>query len=298
MNEILSNIRRTPFQSMSVFLLQFFGAFLLLTSIASTGFLMSVFNRVEVQIPVIVYFKPTTEEKDIFRIRETLMQTQKVSTIDYITQEKAYEFYKNQNKDNPLLLEMTSPENFPPSLQILGKKPEYLNEVANYLKSEKSVDEVQFEKDTVDRLVTITNILRMSIIILASYLAVMTFITLVTMVMFKIALRKDEIELNQLLGATSRRISRPFFDEGNLITFLSTFVASSIFCALVYMIRDSFNTYLNGIGSLSLTVRQTSIRVWPIDPLTIVGVCGFVLVYMLLISALATRVATRKYIQG
>lgn len=297
MKEVLSNIRRTPFQSMSVFMLQFFGAFLLLVSIASTGFLMSIFNRVEVQIPVIVYFKPTTEEKEIFRIRETILKTQKVGTIEYIDQAKAFEFYKKQNKDNPLLLEMTSAENFPPSLQIQGKKPEYLNEIAIYLNSEKSVDEVQFEKETVDRLITITTILRTSIFVLAIYLAVMTFVTLVTMVMFKIALRKDEIELNQLLGATTSRIANPFYDEGNFITFMSTVFSASVFGALVYAMRDSFNNYLTGVDALKVVIQQFTIQIWPIDPLVVGGLCGAVLVYMLLISALATKVATGKYIR-
>ncbi len=297
MRDILNNIRRTPFQSMSVFLLQFFGAFLLLVSLTSAGFLMSIFNRVEVQIPVIVYFKPATAESDILRIRENLMKSSKISTIDYVDKQKAFEFYKTQNKDNPLLLEMTSAENFPASLYIQAKRPEYLKETAEYLNTEKGVDEIQFERETVDRLVTITRILRVSIIVLATYLALMTFITLVTMVMFKIALRKDEIELHQLLGATAGKISKPFFDEGILLSFLSSMTACGVFGALLFAIRDSFNGYLTGIETLSVSVQQLTIQIWPINLVTVSALCGIVLLYVVLIAVLATRVATRKYIQ-
>jgi len=297
MRDILNNIRRTPFQSLSVFLLQFFGAFLLLVSLTSAGLLMSIFNRVEVQIPVIVYFKPATPESDILRIRENLMKSQKISTIEYVDKQKAFDFYKTQNKDNPLLLEMTSAENFPASLYIQAKRPEYLNETANYLKTEKGVDEIQFEKETVDRLVTITRVLRISIIILASYLALMTFVTLITMVMFKIALRKDEIELHQLLGATSGKIAKPFFDEGIFLSFLSSMVACGAYGALLFGIKDSFTSYLTGIDSLSISIQQFTIPVWPIHPITISALCGSVLLYVVLIAILATRVATRKYIQ-
>lgn len=296
MKEMLLNIRRTPFQSVSVFLLQFFGAFLLLIAISSTAFLTSIFNRVEVQIPVIVYFKPTTPEGDIFRIRQSLIESKKTGSIDYINKQAAYEFYKSQNKDNPLLLEMTSAENFPPSLHIQAQKPEYLNEIAQYLKQERGVDEVQFEKETVDRLVVLTRILRLCIFILATYLAVMTFVTLVTMVMFKIALRKDEIELNQLLGATTARITKPFFDEGNFLAVLATFTASGVFGVLIVALRDSFSSYLAGIGTLSFTIERVTFQTWPLDPTTLAILFGIVLTYMIVISLLSTKVATRKYI--
>ncbi len=280
-----------------MFLLQFFGAFLLLVSLSATGFLMSIFNRVEVQIPVIVYFKPTTPEGDIFRIRENLMKTNKISTIEYVDKQKAFEFYKSQNKNNPLLLEMTSAENFPPSLYIQAKRPEYLDSTAKYLEKEQGIDEIQFEKETVDRLVTITKILRMSIIILATYLALMTFITLITMVMFKIALRKDEIELHQLLGATSGKISKPFFDEGIIISFVSSMAACGAYGALLFGVRDAINSYLTGINTLTIMIQQVHIQIWPLSLATVGGLCGLVILYVISISILATRVATQKYIQ-
>lgn len=297
MRDILNNIRRTPFQSMSVFLIQMFGAFLLLVSVSSTGFLMSIFNRVEVQIPIIVYFKPTTIEGDIFRIRENLMKSGKISTIDYVDKQEAYEFYKSQNKNNPLLLEMTSPENFPPSLYIQAKHPQYLSETAQYLRKEQGVDEIQFEKETVDRLVMITKVLRLSVVVLASYLAMMTLVTLITMVMFKIALRKDEIELHQLLGATAGRVAKPFYDEGVLISFFSSVVSCGAYGALLVAAHDSFRSYLTGVNTLSIMVGSLSIPIWPINPLTMLGLCAGVTLYVILISVIATRIATRKYIQ-
>ncbi len=297
MSVILNNIRRTPFQSLSVFLIQFFGAFLLLVSISSTGFLMSIFNRVEVQIPIIVYFKPTTAEGDIFRVRENLMKSGKVNTIDYVDKQEAYEFYKSQNKNNPLLLEMTSAENFPPSLYIQAKRPEYLAEIAQYLRNERDMDEIQFEKETVNRLITITKVLRISVTVLASYLAVMTLITLITMVMFKIALRKDEIELHQLLGATAGRISKPFYDEGIFLSFLSSMTAGGVYGGLLLAVNDSFRSYMTGVNTLSIVIDRFTIPVWPLHPVTISALCAGVTLYVILISILATRVATRKYIQ-
>ncbi|MFO0703147.1 MAG: permease-like cell division protein FtsX [Patescibacteria group bacterium] len=295
--EVLRNIRRTPFQSTSMFLIQFFSAFLLLTSISATIFLVAIFNKVETQIPVIVYFKPATKEADILKLREQLIKSGKVANLDYIDKKKAFEFYKTQNQNNPLLLEMTSEDNFPPSFEIQAKDPRYLFEIANFFKSEPGVDEVQFEKQTVQRLVTVTNILRTSVFVLATYLALMSIITLVTMVMFKIALRREEIELSQLLGATRGKISRPFFDEGNIITIMSTTTAIGLFLGLLFIVKDAASAYLFGIKSLSLPISTVTFDIWPLNIMTIGSLVGVVFVYIFIMNVLSTKIATDKYIK-
>lgn len=298
MKDILSNIRRTPFQSLSVVLLQFFGAFLLLTSLTSTGLLVSIFNTVEVQIPVIVYFKPSTEEKDVLRVRENLIQSDNVRSVEYVDKQKAFDFYREQNKDNPLLLEMTSAENFPSSLYAYAEKPAHLVDIANYLRTEKGIDEVQFDEEMINKLMTITQALRVSVLVLASYLALMTLVTLITMVMFKIALRKEEIELYRLLGATSGNIAKPFFDEGVFLSVVASLMAIGAFGGLVYSIKDVFSSYLEGIDTLTLSVSTVTAQIWPLHPVTIGTLCAAVIVYVVAISALATKVATDKYIRA
>lgn len=297
MIEILSNIRRTPFQSSSMFLIQFFAGFLLLVSVSATIFLVAIFNKVETQIPVIVYFKPTTAEADIFKLREQLIKSGKVANLDYIDKKKAFEFYKTQNQNNPLLLEMTSEENFPPSFEIQATEPRFLFEIANFFKTEKGVDEVQFEKQTVERLVTITNILRTSIFILASYLALMSVITLMTMVMFKIALRKEEIELQQLLGASRGKIAHPFFDEGNFITIVSTLTAIGVYVGLIFVVKDSMSSYLYGVKDLSVNVYGSTFIIWPLNILTTSTLMGIIFAYTFIMNVISTKIATDKYIK-
>lgn len=297
MSEVFLNIRRTPFQSASMFLIQLFSAFLLLMSISTTIFLVAIFNKVETQIPVIVYFKPSTKEADILKLREQLQKSDSVQSIDYINKDSAFEFYKRQNQDNPLLLEMTTAENFPISFEILAKDAKGLFEIASFFKDENGVDEVQFDKQSVERLVMITNVLRISVFVLAAYLAIMSIITLVTMVMFKIALRKDEIELQELLGATKSRIAMPFFDEGNVITILSTLTSAGFFVGIIYAIRDSLTTYLYGTKSLAITIYEYTFVVWPISVFSLAVLVGAIFIYLFLMNILATKIATDKYIR-
>ena len=126
----------------------------------SLSFLYGLLGYVETKPQVTVYFQTNTHEGEIFKIRDKLMNSGKVMSIKYVSKEDAFKIYKQLNKDNPLLLEMVSADILPPSLEIYAKKPIYLPEIAEYLKKQGDIDEVQYEKDIVDKLLVLTNTIR------------------------------------------------------------------------------------------------------------------------------------------
>jgi len=134
MNQILTSIRRTPYQSLSAFLILFFTLFLSLMLFVSLTFLNSILSYLETKPQVTVYFQNKAPENQIFKVRDELMSSGKVLNIKYISKNEAFNIYKQLNKDNPLLLEMVSADILPPSLEIYAKKPIYLPEIAEYLK--------------------------------------------------------------------------------------------------------------------------------------------------------------------
>ena len=170
MNEILISIRRTPYQSLAAFLILFFTLFLSTVMFISLSFLYGLLGYVETRPQVTVYFQTKTPQNEIFNIRDKLMNSDKVESIKYISKADAYKIYKELNKDNPLLLEMVTSDNLPASLEIFAKKPTYLPELAEFLKKEPGVDEVNFQKDILDRLLTLTDILRKTTIIFFAFL--------------------------------------------------------------------------------------------------------------------------------
>src|SRR3989344_1029773 len=126
MNEILTSIRRTPYQSFAAFLILFFTLFLSTIMFISLSFLYGLLGYVETRPQVTVYFQTKTPQNEIFNIRDKLMNSDKVESIKYISKADAYKIYKELNKDNPLLLEMVTSDNLPASLEIFAKKPTFL----------------------------------------------------------------------------------------------------------------------------------------------------------------------------
>jgi cell division protein FtsX len=60
-----------------------------------------------------------------------------------------------------------------------------LPEIAEYLKKQPGVDEVVFQKDIVNQLITITNVLRITAILFFGFLMFMTIVILIVITSFK-----------------------------------------------------------------------------------------------------------------
>jgi cell division transport system permease protein len=192
---------------------------------------------------------------------------------------------------------MVSAEILPPSLEIFAKKPIYLPEIAEYLKKQSGVDEVQFQKDIVDRLLTLTSILRKITLVFFSFLILMSIIVLTTTTMFKIALRKDEIELLRLLGATNAYIRKPFFLESIFLGFWASAFSFLILFGLLLYNGPFLSSYLRGIPALTLNLDLYQLTVWPINPLFLAITFGLSVFFGVGIAAIASLLATQKYLR-
>ena len=297
MKEIWTSIRRTPYQSLSAFLILFFTLFLSLMLFVSLTFLYSTLSYLETKPQVTVYFQNKTPENQIFKVRDELMSSGKVLNIKYISKNEAFNIYKQLNKDNPLLLEMVSADILPPSLEIYAKKPVYLPEIAEYLKKQGDIDEVQYEKDIVDKLLVLTNTIRKIALIFFSYLILMSIVVLTTTILFKIALKESEITLLKLIGATNFYIRRPYIMESLFLGIAASVLSFGIFSLLAFYFNPFLQSYLKGISSLSVNVFNYQLVIWPFNYIffTIVFVSSSV--FGAVIATVASYIATNKYLK-
>jgi len=297
MKEIWTSIRRTPYQSLSAFLILFFTLFLSSMLFVSLTFLYGTLGYLETKPQVTVYFQNKALENQIFKVRDELMSSGKVSNIKYISKNEAFNIYKQLNKDNPLLLEMVSAEILPPSLEIYAKKPIYLPEIAEYLKKQGDIDEVQYEKDIVDKLLILTNTIRKTALIFFSYLILMSIVVLTTTILFKIALKESEITLLKLIGATNFYIRKPYIMESLFLGTTASILSFSIFSLITLYLRPFLASYLKGVTSLSVNIFNYPLTVWPLNPLFFGIVFVSSLIFGAVIATVASYIATNKYLK-
>jgi len=297
MKEILTSIRRAPYQSLAAFLILFFSIFLSTVLFISQTFFHSLLGYVETRPQVTVYFDTATQEKDIFKIRDTLNNSGKVESIKYINKDAAFKIYKDLNRDNPLLLEMVSADILPPSLEVYAKKPEYLAEIADFLKKQPAAEEVQFQKNIVERLLSLTNVSRKISIALFSYLILMSVVVLTTSASFKIAMKKEEIELLKLIGATNSYIKKPFLLEGIFFGMISSLLSFLVIGGTIFYLNPFLNSYLTGVGRLNLNLGFYQLGIWPINYEFLLVTFAVSSLFGIVISVLAIILATNKYLK-
>ena len=226
-----------------------------------------------------------------------LMSSGKVLNIKYISKQDAFNIYKQLNKDNPLLLEMVSANILPPSLEIYAKKPIFLPEIAEYLKKQGDIDEVQYEKDIIDKLLVLTNTIRMSALIFFSYLILMSIIVLTTMILFKIALKESEITLLKLIGATNFYIRKPYILESLFLGITASTLSFGIFSFIVLYFNPFLQSYFKGITALSVDVFNYSLVIWPLNYIFFAIVFVSISLFGVVIASVASYIATNKYLK-
>lgn len=218
------HIRRSPYQAfaaISIMSLTFIvsGMFFLINFGSSI-----VLKSFEQKPKIIVFFKDTKNEIDIKALEEKLKLVDKVASVKYVSKDEALVFYKEEFKNDPLLLEMVSADILPASIEVSAIKIEYLPELAEMLKAEPEIQEIVYQEDVVNLLVSWTNTFRTMGLVLILFLGFVSLFTVVTVIGMKIALRKEEIEILQLVGGSHWYIRFPFLVEGIIYGILGALV--------------------------------------------------------------------------
>lgn len=298
MNDVLTSIKRSPYQSLGTFMILFFTMFLSLFFFNLTSFFHGMLEYVEARPQVIVYFDLDASEQDILNLKRKVEASPKTTTVTYISQKQALKIYRDLNKDNPLLLEMVSAQSLPASLEIFATKPQYLAEIAQDVKDEKIVEEVNYQEVVVDKLVTLTSILRRIAFGLFIFLVLISITVMLATTAFKIAVKRDEIEVLQLIGATKWYVRWPFLLEGSLFGATSATLAFMVYYGIFAYFYPFLTSYLSGIPALAFFgFNWLNLYVFPPTPEYIA--MTFVLLHMFGIGLgyMGNYLATSKYIK-
>lgn len=278
------HVRRSPYQSLAAVLIMvvtFLTISVFSLMIAGSHVIISYF---ESKPQVTAFFKDEAKKEDIDSLRNQLEATGKVATLKYISKDQALEIYKQQNKNDPLLLELVTADILPASLEISTYKIDDLEQIATMLKPLPIVQEVVYQKDVVTTLESWTTAIRRIGLALIIILAGVSMFIMTTIIGIKIAQKREEIEIMRLIGATNWYISWPFLYEGMLYGILGA----------------GIGWFVSTVGLLSLTPTLESflqgIPLFPINPVfLLLQLVGEILLAILL-GMVSSMLAVRRYV--
>lgn len=248
------NITRSPYQALAAIFVVSLSFFLItiffLLGVAS----QQVLQFFESKPQVAAFLKDEAKIQEIELVRAKLENTGKTKKIYYVSKDEALKIYRDQNKDNPLLLEMVTAKILPASLEVSTKNLSSLKEVADLLKRESIVEDVIYQEDVIGSLSVWVQTLRKFGLAVGFFLLMIAFITILIIVSMKISQKKDDIEVFKLLGAPSSFIAKPLYLEGIFYGVISAVIAWGLgYLALLYT-TPFWLDFLSGIITFPIPI--------------------------------------------
>lgn len=279
------HIRRSPYQALAAIMI------MIVTFLAVSVFSIltigssKVISYFESKPQVTAFFYDQATTGQISGIKNQLQATGKVSSVKYVSKEQALEIYKEQNKSDPLLLDLVTADVLPASLEISTYNLSDLPAVSSSLKSNPLVQEVVFQKDVVATLTSWTNAIRYMGLGIIIVLAIVSILIMATIIGMKISQKKEEIEVMQLIGATKWYISWPFIYEGMFYGVIGAFVGWLVTSGVLFGGQSFLSVFLQGIPLFPVP--------WYFYALLLAGE----IVLALLLGWFASLLAVRRYIK-
>lgn len=281
------NIRRTPYQAIAASMVMFLTFWVL-----SVFLLLALGSNVilrfyEAKPQAIAFFKDGTSDQDVTNIENALQATGEITKFNYITKDQALQIYRDKNKDNPLLLELVTANILPASLEISTKSPDDLQTIAEIVKKEPVVDEVIFPQDVVKQLTQATRLIRGIGLVVVGFLVTFSTLILMMIIGFKIRVKRSEIEIMKLLGASTWFIRLPYIFEGMFYGALGALLGWLVSVGILYYFEPVLIAQLGDVSSV----------IFPLNWIVIAELLGIEILVAIVVGAVGSLIAVRRYLK-
>lgn len=216
-----------------------------------------IMNQLEIQQPMQVFIEKKATQSQIDELGEKIKKIDAVSSIEFVSSEKALEInvetMKDEGKGVDLLEGWTDDENpFRASYIVRLRDIKESKQVAEQIEKFENVGKVQMKDKLMEVLIKISWWLRVITIgVIIIFIAISTFIIVYT-IKLTVYARRREISIMKYVGATNSFIRWPFIVEGIIIGIISAFIAI-ILIGTIYTI--AFNKLTIGIGEFEMTIK-------------------------------------------
>lgn len=285
------NIRRSPYQAIAaVFVMGLTFVFISFFSFLLFGSSKAI-TYFESRPQVTAFFKNEAKQADIDTLKQSLMKTNKISSIKFVSKQEALKIYREQNKNDPLLLELVTADILPASFEISTIKITDLSEISSMLcennncKDSHLVHEVLFQKDVVSVLTSWTNALRGIGLGLIITLSLVSIFIMVIIIGVKISQKREDIEIMRLIGAGNWYIRWPFIFEGIFYGSMGAILGWGIASSIIWYSTPFLSSFLKGIP------------IFPFSFVFLLGVLGAEILAAIVLGIFSSFVAVLRYLK-
>ena len=157
-----------------------------------------------------------------------------VSSVTYRTKEEALDIMKERWGESGYLLDSLGENPLPASILIGVENIDDASAVSEYAGSLDGVEDIQYYRETVEKLTSVTRGLQIGAIVVMAFLIVVSVVVVSNTIKLTVFARAREISIMKYIGASNWFIRGPFLVEGIIIGIFSALVSAGV----TYLIYD------------------------------------------------------------
>ena len=180
-----------------------------------------------------VFLVDGATEQQVQEVKSQIEAQPGVTSVEYRSQEDALKIMKERWGESGYLLDSLGDNPLPASLMISVDSLDNAGSVAAYAGKFDIIEDVQYYKDTVDKLTKITHFLQIAGMIIMAFLVVVSVVVVSNTIKLTVMARADEIHIMRYVGANNWFIRGPFMVEGIIIGLIASLIAGGAI-ALIY----------------------------------------------------------------
>jgi len=191
----------------------------------------NAFTRsIEGEVRIFAQFVPDVTDAEIEEVLDLIYDLDQVADYEFNTAEEELEIVTADltggDEDRAAaLLSATAEGSIGPTITVEATDVEYVAEIAALLEDSPNTRFVTFgEEDTIAALTNLTTTIRNAMIIIVGVLLILAVFLIQNTIKLTIFARREELQIQKLVGASISRVTMPFIVEGLIIGILGASV--------------------------------------------------------------------------
>jgi cell division transport system permease protein len=201
--------------------------------IVQTGLLAGL-EFTEQKVEVVAYFELTTTDSQVDDVIAGMRAMPEVAEVTYVTRDEALVRFQEsmaaQGRED--LTRYLDSNPLYASLEVKLRDPSDVRVVGDALRDVSVIRNVLNIEDLVERVTTITSVLRTAGTVLLLIVGIIVLFIIVNTIRLAVVARAEEIEIMRLVGASDAFIRWPFVFEGAFVGLLGSLVTLGILAAV------------------------------------------------------------------
>lgn len=280
-----SNIRRSPYQALVAFIMMSLTFFIIYCFVIVLIGSNIALRYLETRPQVTAFFTVNTPMEKVQAAAEAMKAKDYVASVKVVTNDDALTLFQEQNQKDQLLLQLVTADILPSSIEVSAKDIQSLPQIRDDVGKLENIDEVVYQKDVIENLTAWTKSIRLAGISISAVLLFVTLLFVSIILSLRVAMKRNEISIMRLLGASSWFIRGPFLFEGLLYGSIGSLIGwVGMFILLLYL-------------SPSLLKFFGSMIVFPFPVWILLALLGGGILTGIILGTIASFFAVKRFIR-